>query len=343
MEQHILGRTGVQVSKLCLGAMMFGAWGNPDHDDSIRIIHRALDAGHQLRRHRRRLLRRRVRGDRRQGAQGPPRRRRPGHQVPRADGRGPQPARQLAALDHPRGRGLAAPAAAPTGSTSTRSTAPTRTPTSRRRSARSPTSSARARSATSAPRPSRPARSSRRSGSRATRRLRALRHRAAALLDARPRHRGRRPARPAQRHGMGILTYSPLAGGWLSGRWRKDAGQQSSLARRAARRRASTCRCPTNQRKLDAVEQLAQLAERGRHLADRARDRLRRQPPGGHRRRSSARARWSSSRASSPPPTSSLDDAVLDRIDEIVPPGIDLNPADNSFDNPALRPTARRR
>ena len=33
------------MSPLCLGAMMFGAWGNPDHDDSIRIIHRALDAG----------------------------------------------------------------------------------------------------------------------------------------------------------------------------------------------------------------------------------------------------------------------------------------------------------
>ena len=40
-----LGATGVKVSPLCLGAMMFGAWGNPDHDDSVRIIHRALDAG----------------------------------------------------------------------------------------------------------------------------------------------------------------------------------------------------------------------------------------------------------------------------------------------------------
>jgi len=40
-----LGRTGVEVSRLCLGAMMFGAWGNRDHEDSIRIIHRALDAG----------------------------------------------------------------------------------------------------------------------------------------------------------------------------------------------------------------------------------------------------------------------------------------------------------
>src|SRR5918912_2149157 len=45
MEMRTLGRTGVKVSPLCLGAMMFGAWGNTDHDDSIRIIHRALDAG----------------------------------------------------------------------------------------------------------------------------------------------------------------------------------------------------------------------------------------------------------------------------------------------------------
>jgi aryl-alcohol dehydrogenase-like predicted oxidoreductase len=45
MELRPFGRTGVEVSPLCLGAMMFGAWGNPDHDDSIRVIHRALDAG----------------------------------------------------------------------------------------------------------------------------------------------------------------------------------------------------------------------------------------------------------------------------------------------------------
>jgi aryl-alcohol dehydrogenase-like predicted oxidoreductase len=45
MELRPLGRTGVQVSPLCLGTMMFGAWGNTDHDESIRIIHRALDAG----------------------------------------------------------------------------------------------------------------------------------------------------------------------------------------------------------------------------------------------------------------------------------------------------------
>src|SRR5581483_9977531 len=41
----MLGGTGVEVSAFCLGAMMFGAWGNADHEDSLRIIDRALDAG----------------------------------------------------------------------------------------------------------------------------------------------------------------------------------------------------------------------------------------------------------------------------------------------------------
>ncbi len=45
MEYRRLGRTGVSVSKLCLGAMMFGDWGTKDHKESIRIIDRVLDAG----------------------------------------------------------------------------------------------------------------------------------------------------------------------------------------------------------------------------------------------------------------------------------------------------------
>jgi aryl-alcohol dehydrogenase-like predicted oxidoreductase len=45
MEYRPLGRTGVSVSQMCLGAMMFGAFGNSDHEDAIKIIHRALDAG----------------------------------------------------------------------------------------------------------------------------------------------------------------------------------------------------------------------------------------------------------------------------------------------------------
>jgi aryl-alcohol dehydrogenase (NADP+) len=45
MQFETLGKTGIRVSRFCLGAMMFGAWGNRDHGDCERIIHRALDAG----------------------------------------------------------------------------------------------------------------------------------------------------------------------------------------------------------------------------------------------------------------------------------------------------------
>src|SRR5919198_5361664 len=45
MELRTIGKTGISVSPLCFGAMMLGGWGNRDHDDSVRIIHRALDAG----------------------------------------------------------------------------------------------------------------------------------------------------------------------------------------------------------------------------------------------------------------------------------------------------------
>jgi aryl-alcohol dehydrogenase-like predicted oxidoreductase len=45
MNYRSFGRTGIKVSPYCLGAMMFGTVGNPDHDECIRIVHKALDAG----------------------------------------------------------------------------------------------------------------------------------------------------------------------------------------------------------------------------------------------------------------------------------------------------------
>ncbi len=45
MKRRTLGGTGISVSEYALGAMMFGKLGNPDHDESVRIIHRALEAG----------------------------------------------------------------------------------------------------------------------------------------------------------------------------------------------------------------------------------------------------------------------------------------------------------
>lgn len=48
MTYAALGRTGLTVSRFALGTMMFGRAGNPDHDDCVRIIHTALDAGINL-------------------------------------------------------------------------------------------------------------------------------------------------------------------------------------------------------------------------------------------------------------------------------------------------------
>jgi aryl-alcohol dehydrogenase-like predicted oxidoreductase len=45
MNYGSFGRTGIKVSPYCLGGMMFGAMGNPDRDECIRIVHKALDAG----------------------------------------------------------------------------------------------------------------------------------------------------------------------------------------------------------------------------------------------------------------------------------------------------------
>jgi aryl-alcohol dehydrogenase-like predicted oxidoreductase len=45
MEYKRLGHSGLKVSRLCIGTMVFGRWGNPDHDDCVRILHRAFDEG----------------------------------------------------------------------------------------------------------------------------------------------------------------------------------------------------------------------------------------------------------------------------------------------------------
>ena len=112
MQYRTLGRTGIKVSPYALGAMMFGASiGNPDHDDSIRIIHKALDAGINFIDTADAYSHGDVRGGRGQGAQRASRQRRPRDQVQPPDGRRSQPAGHLAALDHDRGRELAAPPA----------------------------------------------------------------------------------------------------------------------------------------------------------------------------------------------------------------------------------------
>jgi aryl-alcohol dehydrogenase-like predicted oxidoreductase len=64
-----------------------------------------------------------------------------------------------------------------------------------------------------------------------------------------------------QRHGMGVLSYSPLAGGWLSGRNRQDATQGPTSAARQRLANRFDLDLPDNQRKLEAAAQLAQLAD----------------------------------------------------------------------------------
>src|SRR4029078_9124858 len=63
----------------------------------------------------------------------------------------------------------------------------------------------------------------------------------------------------AERHRMGILTYRPLGGGWLSGSWSADSSPTSPARQRLAARFDMSL--PENQRKLEAVEQLAKVAD----------------------------------------------------------------------------------
>ncbi|GAA3720997.1 aldo/keto reductase [Gordonia hankookensis] len=143
-----------------------------------------------------------------------------------------------------------------------------------------------------------------------------------------------------QRHRMGTLTYSPLAGGWLSGRWRKDAASSpTSSARPSARFDMSS---PENQRKLEIVEELALLAEQsGLTLIDMAIAFVINHPGVTC---AIVGPRTMEQLASYLPAASvSLTTDVLDRIDEIVAPGVTINPDDNSYGAHELSASARRR
>ena len=85
------------------------------------------------------------------------------------------------------------------------------------------------------------------------------------------------------RYGMGVIPWSPLAGGWLSGRYRKDAELPSSHRARADPGRYDMS-LPANQRKLEAADALARLAEEAGVTPDRAGAGVR-DPPSGRDRR----------------------------------------------------------
>ena len=153
---------------------------------------------------------------------------------------------------------------------------------------------------------------------------------------------GEADGRPTcRRDGMGVIPWGPLGGGWLSGRWRRDRDPPgSSRADRIPGRYDLSI--PANQRKLDATEALAQLAdEAGLSLIHLALAFVINHPAVtaaiiGPRTMEQLESQLGAVDVT-------LDASVLDRIDEIVPPGRNANPADGGWQNPALMPAALRR
>jgi aryl-alcohol dehydrogenase-like predicted oxidoreductase len=340
MRTRTLGHTGVKVSPLCLGAMMFGEWGNTDHDESIKIIHRALDAGINFidtadvysRGESEEILGKSLSGGRRDNV-------------------------VLATKIH-----------------GTMGEDPNEFGNSRRWIIREVENSLR-RLRTDwidlyqIHRPEADTDIDETLGA-LTDLVRAGKIRylgsstfpASQIVEAQwvAEKRGRERfvcEQPpysilvreiendvlptARRFGMGVIPWSPLAGGWLSGRYRKDAEAPSShRADRIPGRYDLSL--PGNQRKLEAADALAELAEEaGISLIEMSLAFVIRHPAVtaaiiGPRTMVQLESQLSAVDVE-------LSDDVLDRIDEIVPPGVNLNPADGGWSNPALEPAARRR
>jgi aryl-alcohol dehydrogenase-like predicted oxidoreductase len=340
MELRSLGRTGVKVSSLCLGAMMFGDWGNKDHEDSIRIIHRALDAGINFidtadvyaRGESEEIVGKALAGGRRDNV-------------------------VLATKVH-----------------GTMGDDPNEFGNSRRWIVREVENSLR-RLGTDwidlyqIHRPEQDTDIDETLGA-----LSDLVHAgkiryfgsstfpAGQIVEAQwvAQRRGRerficeqppysilvrgveQDVLPTcQRHGMGVIPWSPLAGGWLSGRYRKDAEAPSShRADRIPNRYDLSL--PENQRKLEAADALARLAEEaGMTLIEIALAFVIRHPAVtaaiiGPRTMEHLESQLSAAEVT-------LSDEVLDRIDRIVPPGVNISPSDGGWPNPGLEPGARRR
>jgi len=143
-----------------------------------------------------------------------------------------------------------------------------------------------------------------------------------------------------QRHGMGTLTYSPLSGGWLSGRWRKDSASAPTSSARPNARFDMTS--PANQRKLDIVEELAQLAEQaGLTLIEMAIAFVINHP--GVTAAIVGPRTMEQLESYLPAADIKLSTDVLDRIDQLVAPGVTVNPDDNSYGAHELTAQALRR
>jgi aryl-alcohol dehydrogenase-like predicted oxidoreductase len=340
MDYRTLGTTGVKVSPLCLGAMMFGAWGNEDHDESVRIIHRALDAGINF--------------------------------IDTADVYARGESEEIVGKALANGRRDHVVLA--TKVHGTMGDDPNEFGNSRRWIVREVDNSLR-RLRTDwidlyqIHRPEQDTDIDETLGA-LTDLVRAGKVRyigsstfppsqiveAQWVAEKRGRERFVCEQPPysmlirdvetdvlptCRRYGMGVIPWSPLAGGWLSGRFRKDGDVPTS--RRAQRLpERYDMSLPGNQRKLDAADALARLAEgNGMTLIEMALAFVINHPAVtaaiiGPRTMEHLESQL-------PAADIQLSDEVLDRIDEIVPPGVNVNPADTGWVNPALEPEALRR
>lgn len=338
MEYRPLGRSGIEVSPLCLGTMMFGDWGNKDHDDAIRVVHKALDSGINF--------------------------------VDTADVYSTGESEEIVGKALKGRRDdvvLATKFFMPTG------TGPNTSGGSRKYIMKAVEGSLRRLDTDyidlyQVHRPSyttdveetlgaltdlvsqgkvRAIGSSSYSGSQIVEAQVVARDRnLSRFLTEQPPYsilvRGiEEDILPTtERYGMGILVYSPLSGGWLSGKWRKDSpGSPTSKNRPAARFDMTS---PSNQRKLDIVEELALLAEaNGMTLIDMSIAFVINHPGVTSAIVGPRTMEQLESQLTGPDVTLSTE--ILDRIDELVAPGVTLNPDDNSYGQVSLTPAARRR
>ena len=340
MQLRELGRTGVKVSPLCLGAMMFGAWGETDHDESIRIIHRALESGINF--------------------------------IDTADVYSRGESEEIVGKALAGGR--RANVILATKVHGSMGDDPNQFGNSRRWIVREVENSLR-RLGTDwidlyqIHRPELDTDIDETLGA-LTDLVRAGKVRyigsstfpPSAIVEAQwvAERRGRERfvcEQPpysllvrgveadvlptCRRYGMGVIPWSPLAGGWLSGRWRKDADDLTSR-RSAMIPQRYDLSIAENQRKLEAADALGRLAdEAGISLIEMALAFVIRHPAVtaaiiGPRTMEHLESQL-------PAADVELPDELLDRIDEIVPPGVNLNPTDQGWQNPELAPEARRR
>jgi aryl-alcohol dehydrogenase-like predicted oxidoreductase len=339
MEMRTLGRTGVKVSPLCLGAMMFGQWGEPDHDECLRMVDRALDAGINF--------------------------------IDTADMYSAGESEEIVgkALKDKRDKVVLA-----TKFHAPMSFDPNEQGNSRRWVIREVENSLRRLQTDyidlyQVHRPSADTDIDETLGAltdlvRAgkVRYIGSSTFQAHEVVEAQyvARDRGRerficeqppysllvrgieRDLLPvAQQYNMGVIPWSPLAGGWLSGKWRKG-GNDNESRRALLMPDRYDLSLPENQRKLDAADALANLADKhGMSLIHLAIGFVIKHPAVtaaiiGPRTMEQLESQLGAEQVE-------LTEEILDAIDEIVPPGLTINPVDNGYDPPAIADKALRR